>query len=273
VPSVGAKYGLPNHASYAFQNYGISQQFLYDGSTGLATTPEALSGDTDVQQLVGHFKRLRPFPPGTTPDFATFRAQGEKLAHEWNPGLHLFRVDCSGTQVSDGVQYDNITFDYMDDSGLNWLTVTASANGLVGAPLETRQRAAFKSPAAPDKVLTEQEAMKKLSALNPNIGSDANLQLVCAGIDPTSAFPMGPHTQEHLQGERLFWDPQALSGRWVWRMIAMRADAGTGTKGQGQWQLNHAECIYIDALTGEALSPVGGPLNTGNHIADKRDRP
>jgi hypothetical protein len=271
TPSVGAKYGLPNHASYTFQNYGISQQFLYDASTGRATTPEALSGDADVQQLLEHFKRLRPLPPGATPDFATFRAEGDKLAHEWNPGLYLFRVDCCGTQVDDAVQYDNITFDYMDESGLNWLTVTASANGLVGAPLETRQRAAFKSPAAPDKVLTEQEAMKKLWALNPNMGSDANLQLVCAGIDPTSAFPMGPHTQERLPMMRNFFDPKELSGRWVWRMIAARANPGTN--GKGEWSENHAEFLYMDATTGEVLSAAGGPLNTGHHIADKRDRP
>jgi hypothetical protein len=124
----------------------------------------------------------------------------------------------------------------------------------------------------PEKILSDQEAITRLWALNPNIGDRACMQLLCVGAQPPySSTPADMRWAAEPMGVVMTaTDPPAFNGRWVWRLLGVRG----GALAPGMMSPNrHTEFLYIDAVTGAALSRASGPLPEPYRFGDKPSAP
>jgi hypothetical protein len=181
---------------------------------------------------------------------ALLQAAAEYLKAYQGDGWVPFRIDLQGSATPGGLALGSLEISYCKPGNPKACAgIRATSRRLSGM----QGGGAFglgvnDKPEPLPKVLSVEEAFRKLQALKPNVPPDCVvMQLLKVGAqaytEPTTypATPMG----EVLAG----LGEEGLQGRWIWRHIAVRP-GGFGGKAGGAY---HGTMIPIDAVTGQSL--------------------
>jgi hypothetical protein len=268
-PTRAARFGGKDRASWLIVGLNPPAFFLYDAATGARTTEEELSGVNILRQVGQQLATGRKYPADMPRDFEHIRQEADRFAADWDRDMRLYRVDCLGTYTGGRIVYPHAEFFYWRPrgNGVEHFLVRADREAVHGQ-VYSGDSSNFHPQPIPEKILSDQEAITRLWALNPNIGDRACLQLLCVGAEPP--YTATPETMrwaaEPMGVVMTATDPPAFNGRLVWRLLGVRA----GALSQGMMSPNrHTEFLYIDAVTGAPLSRADGPLPEPYRFGDK----
>ncbi len=266
--------GRPVWCTWTFgKDPDIHRLVVLDAHTGERTPHPITLGLPAAAAADAELKKGKEFPAEAPKTFEFYRGEANAWAARWNPGAMLYRAEFKGS-YSGGrfrIEWGHLNYFHAGDPedsfsvGVNAARLTATGSRYGARTVQLRP--------VPGTFLHPDEALERLWKLNPFVPThEIWLQLAYTGAQYPGSYnhsesgPAGDLDARTTVSGFGSMDIALADGgqktppnRWVWRMLACRVGHLRG--GKADTSTHHLEYIYIDAVTGEPLSPAGTPAD------------